>query len=146
MADTTPDNIAFFHRVTACALIQLYRSFPVPTDLDAGAIGADLVDDRIEDDLQFHYTYEMPKHAISFLVAESLIIYDPDQYFFGGPEFPAARLTLKGLKLLQAGINAGGNQAAGKTYSAHLEHALDHSDVERLCVLVDELLSMTGES
>lgn len=91
-------NIELFDQVVAVTLLELYRQFPNPTDLQASSVACMIEDVKGEE--LFDLSAELSLNSLSFLSMEGFITYEPERRTLTGPEFPKARLTLKGLTLL----------------------------------------------
>ena len=95
-----PKNIEVFNRVVLLTFAKLYESFPTPTDIDAGKIGYEAAHDAKDEHEAFEVITTVASSSIAFLVEEGFLRYDPSLRTMRGPDFPGARLTLKGFTLL----------------------------------------------
>jgi hypothetical protein len=95
-----PKNIEIFNRVVLLTLVKLYESFPVPINVDSGKIGYEAAHDAEDVHEAFETITAVASSSISFLVEEGFLRYEPSSRTMSGPDFPGARLTLKGFTLL----------------------------------------------
>lgn len=97
-----PTHIDVFNKVVAKTMLLLYDNFPRPIDLDPVSIGLEIIwaeELDVESD-QYKALVGTPESTIDFLANEGFIKYDPSLRTIGRLSFPEARLTAKGLLLL----------------------------------------------
>lgn len=94
------NNIEPFNRVVLLVLAKLYESFPVPINFESETIGLEAVKNSEAENQPVRLIKSVASNTIAFLAEEGFLRYDPSQRRMSGPDFPAARLTLKGFTLL----------------------------------------------
>lgn len=100
MPATRPRKVEMFERIAVHTLVCLYDEFPTPVDIKAATFGSGALPEIEGFDEMFELCADVARDSISFLIEEGFIRYEESYGVMGGPEFPQARLTMKGFTLL----------------------------------------------
>lgn len=92
-------NIDLFNRFALALFAELYKSFPVPADLDFESIMMSVIPDNADDERTFN-SLAITSEAVNFLETEGFLHIGFKS--MNRREFSQVRLTMKGLAILDS--------------------------------------------
>lgn len=135
------NNIEPFNRVVLLVLAKLYESFPVPISLDSEQVGHEAVKDSEAEHQPPKLIKSVASNSIAFLVEEGFLRYDPSFRTMSGPDFPAAKLTLKGFTLLGSMPSTVDGAIDRRPFSDQLRGAVNEGASNSVADLVKSLFT-----
>ena len=140
MAQSTPPNIEAFNQVVAITLVKLYEAFPGKVSLCPEAVGVEVIKQFKLSGDSVEVTLEAAPGSIEFLVDEGFIVCNDRIRTYSGPQFPDAKLTLKGLNLLGKVPDSVAEGAERQSFADQLRSVVETGAKDSATDIVKQLL------